>query len=252
MALRPQYFVPFMLPDNRVLGAGAISLTTFNGNETTVTIGSVVYPARKISYYPVTKRNSMHGQLMEFMAVDVSFTEWRRTWQDNPLNLENTIIRPRWYDAQGIEYKWEVEGDIDYWLNGDAKTAMGTFTPPSAPSGSNVSRNWSANSPFTNATTCQFFDIPWEYLSGITNAQNIAEVTIGTPSADPGSGAALKAMLVRPANMAPAGGYYTDVRIMRVSRNVDVPAGTYTWPLSGRDLYGQTFSINVSVVVANP
>lgn len=249
MALRPQYFLPFMHTDGRVLGLLSITPTTYNGNETTVTISSKVYPVRRITYKPVTTRHPY--STMDFMAITVTPTEYRRYWQDRAQPLENVIMRPQWYAGQVTQFRREVPGDLDFWLLGGAKNAVGTFTPPTVPGGSNVSRTWSANSPFSNAPYCQFFDINWQVLSGVTNPERIVNVVIGTPSADPGSGNALKAVLIVPANMPTAqAGMYSGIRIVRVSKDQPIPTGTYTWPITIYDAYGQTSTLNVSVVVA--
>lgn len=248
MALRLQYFLPYMHTDGRVLGILPIAPTTYTGSETSVTVSSIVYPTRRVTYKPITRGNPIAE--MDFLAISITPTEFRRNWQDRPYHLENVITRPRWYAGQGIQFKTAVPGDLDFWLLGGAKTAVGSIVIPPAPSGSAVSRNWSANSPFANTPYCQFFDINWQLLSGITQADRIQQVTIGAPSADPGAGAALKAVLISPANMGSASGVYTDVRVIRLTKGSPVPAGTYTWPLTVRDIDNQTVSINVSVVVA--
>lgn len=250
MTMRAQYFVPFMHTDGRVLGFSAISLTTYNGNETTVTLGGIVYPARKISYMPVSMATRKLYNPMEFLAATITPTEYRRNWNDKPFLLENIVARPRWSAGQVTQFRVETPGDLDFWLLGGAKSAAGSFTPPTVPGGSNVSRTWLANSPFSNTPRCEFFDINWQTLSGVTAPERIQRVALGAPSADPGNGASLKAVLVTPGNMPNAGGFYTDVRIVRVSKGTAIPTGTYTWPLQITDVYDQTSSLNVSVVVA--
>ena len=261
----PQYFIPLMTPDRRILSVVAISLTTFAGTETAVTgTNGIVYPLTRITYTP---NRSYQAQIpanvwnspatyvptqMDFMATQITLTQYRQqNWGDMSRLLNVITYNPPWY--AGVYQQQNVNGvtaaDLSYFLMGGEKTALFSPSNPSAPSGSNVTQNWYANSPFTNASSAQFIDIPWESLSGLTLPQNLASATIGNLSADPSSGTALKAVMVTPVNVVNATAAYSTMRIVKITSGA-VPTGTYTWPVTLTDVYGQTSTFNVSIVVS--
>lgn len=247
--MRQQYFLPVMLPDNRVVGVVPVTSTTYTGGETSITVGPNTYPVRRVTYKPIPRSNPQ--ATMDFMAINLGFTEYRASWGDGRLSrlVDPLITNARWLMGNVVQFKREDQGDLDYWLSGHDKTAMATVVIPPAPTGNAVSATWQANAPFSNAPKCQFIEVPWQTLGSITSPENIVSVAIGTASADPGAGAALKAMVVQPVNMAGATGVYTSIRVLRLDPVGEVPTGTYTWPVSLTDKYNQTTTINVSVVV---
>lgn len=248
--MRQQYFLPVMLPDNRVIGVVPIAPTTYTGDETMAFVAARGYTIRRVTYKPIPRSNALAE--MDFMAIDMDFTEYRSSWGDGRLSrlLDPLVTDARWLMGNVVQFKRELQGDLDYWLSGQDKGAMAAVIIPSAPTGNAVSATWQANAPFSNAPKCQFIEVPWQTLGAITSPENIVSVAIGTASADPGAGHSLKAMVVQPTNIAGATGVYTSIRVLRLDPAGEVPTGTYTWPLTITDKFNQTTTINVSVVVA--
>lgn len=242
----PQYFLPLITADNRILATIAIPLTTFEGTETHIKVGTTVYPLVRKTYTVVPS----WSRTMDYMATTIDrTTELTQNWVDKSRLLTPLLGQPKWY-AGRVQQLNEFSGaDLTYFMTGAVKTAAFTFVPPTVPGGSNVSQTWYANSPFSNTPDCQFVDVNWQALAGVTNPQNLQTVTLGSPSADPGSGTALKAVVVTPVNVVNAGAAFTTIRVVRITRGA-IPSGTYTWPLTLLDIYGQTSTLNISVVVA--
>lgn len=251
MTMRTQWFVPCMSPEGVVYGLVAISPAhQYVGTETSVTIGGVVYPTHKVSYTPRAGAKQNIQQPMEFLAITVDRTEWARNYRNRGADVLNQYVGlKQWFSGPMVQYKQELIGELDFFLRGWDKTAVTAPVIPAAPSGNAVSVSWSANSPFANQPFCPFFDIPFEVLGSVTQQDRILKISVGAPSADPGNGLALKAMIAFPANMGNPGGVYGQVRVVRITREA-VPTGSYVWPVTVTDVDNQSTTINVSVVVS--
>lgn len=78
MTFSTQTFLPLITNDNRVIGVAPIGQTTFDGTETSVTIGSGSYPVRACS--PVAKLGGLvqNRPVVNYMGIVVSPTDERQ------------------------------------------------------------------------------------------------------------------------------------------------------------------------------
>jgi len=236
--MNPQYFLPMVTGDRRVVGLVPISETTYVGDELSQTLGAVTYSLRRITF---TRQPS--GKVMDYMSIYVSPQEERNEFRNLDSYLRTYTSTRYW--GEGHTRKYNLMGDLEYFLEGGLKSMDVVVVPP-APTMNPLVREWAANAPFANAPNCQFFDLTWARLTGLSDVTNIQTVSVGAPSADPGNGASLKAMLVYPSNQVNLADWRSVVRIMRVTKNAVVP-GAYVWPLTVTDKFGQVTTVNVTI-----
>lgn len=263
MTLRQQSFLPLSGPDNRIFGNIAITPATFTGAEPTATValgtGNVTLPLKRVTYDTNVNPDSIstsstrskavvrghQRRTVDYMAIALSQSDVKTFWTDKGRLLASIADTRYWMGAVGKE---EFYGDLMSFLQGGNRV-VAAVTPVN-PTGSNISKNWNVNSPFTNVTNCQFFEINWQQEAAASLAPfTPTACSIGIASADPSSNGALRAFLV---NTVPviAGGIvsYSTIRIVR-SSTATVPSGTYTWPLTLTNATGGTLTVNLSVIV---
>lgn len=154
-----------------------------------------------------------------------------------------------WVNAPGASYKVESLGSMEAFFA--QAPALNVPVAYSAPTGGNIARVWSANAPFSNAPLASFIDINWQQEAQASVSPFVPlTVDIGSPSADPGVGKALRAMLVTsvtPTLLNNVAAYST-IRVVRVTHSA-VPTGVYTWPLTMTNAGGQSITVNLNVTV---
>lgn len=231
-----QYFLPVSTPDRRVIGTLPIALTTFDGTETSITIAGTVYPLKRVTF----DSPRVLGQVIDYMAVDASFSDERVRYKGMPNWLPGVTDYIRVPLAPPLLDRVVGKGDLNLLLEGFPKSVATTApsvnapTPstPNFPSGTIL---WHANVPFANTPGTLFFDISWAAVFGIDPSEvpAIASVSIGAPTADPGNGLALRAVMVYPSNDPSFVGAVTAsrIRVVRLNTNMAVPVGDYTLSL---------------------
>lgn len=264
MTLRQQAFLPLSGPDNRIFGNIAITPATFVGNEPTATValgtGNVTLPLKRVTYDTNINADSIstsstrsriaykghQRRTVDYMAIALSRSDVQTFWSDKGRLLASIADTRYWTAVNG--WKTELYGDLMSFLQG-GNVVTAAVTPVN-PTGSNVSKNWNVNSPFTNVTNCQFFELNWQQEAAASLTPFVPTAcSIGVASADPSAAGALRAFLV---NSTPiiAGGIvsYSTIRIVRFT-TATIPSGTYTWPLTLTNATGGTLTVNLSVIV---
>lgn len=256
-----QTFLPIITPDNRVLGIVPISSTDFVGTEPDFTIVGGTYPGtyplRRVQYQSLSgNRTQDKATNVDYMAISLSLSEERRGspfvnmgYITSQVSAQERDTRA-WRNAPNHSVKTRYTGTlVAFILKGTAISAPAPV--PSGGNGSNASMPWSVNSPFTNVAQSEFIDINWQQVLGVdTSPYSPASVSIGTPSADPGSGNMLRAYVVQQGlqvvnDMAT----YSTIRVIKVFPG-QITAGTYTWPLTVTRTDGSTVTLNFSIVAS--
>lgn len=239
--MNPQFFLPMVTGDRRVVGLVPITETSFVGDETSIEIGPTTYNLRRITF---TRQPS--GKVMDYMSIYVSPSEERNEFRNMDSHLR-TYTSTRYWGSQHTQ-KYNLMGDLEYFLEGGLKSMSVVVVPP-APTMNPLVRDWVANAPFANAPNCQFFDLTWARLTGLSDVSRIRQVSVGAPSQDPGNGSSLKAMLIYPSNQVNLAPYRSVVRVMRINKGAVTP-GTYIWPLTVTDTSEQTTTVNLTINVS--
>lgn len=251
-----QTFLPLLTTDKRVLGLVPITSTNFTGAETTFTISGRVYPLQRVLYTSlIGSKTQNEGTAVDYMAISVSLSQERTEFANHGYISSQVAAQERdarwWRNAPGHSLKTRYTGTlVAFILKG---TAINSPDPvPMGGGGSNASVNFSVNSPFSNVAQAEFIDLNWQQLLGVdvSPASSPASVSIGTASADPGSGNMLRAYVVQQGlQVVNNTASYSTIRIIKVFAG-PVTAGTYTWPLTVTRVDGTTVVLNLSVVVA--
>lgn len=246
----PQYFLPFLSPDNRVLGILPIATTTFDGTETEFVSGTapntVTYPLRRM-----TNTRKLGDVIADYMAIDVSATDARGSLKNAIRGASSMFTTRRWVFANNSHQV--LVGDLEFFLNGYSKELSSVVITPPVSSLTDVERWWTANAPFTNSSVCQFFDVSWGRLTGLQDAdiEKITNISLGAPVSDPSNGLGVRAMLVYPMNQVDSRAYNSTLRFLRVSKLVAVTPGDYEWPVTVTFTDGSTMTVNIKITVPN-
>ena len=140
----PQFFLPVSTPDNRILAALAISLTTFTGNEQSINIAP--WGNLKLKHVSIIRPVSL--QAVDYMAIDCSLSDERNMWKAASNRLLPPIDNFTFWQGSGNFQQMQFrQGDLETLLMGQSNSAGYVAVIPTVPTGSNVSKTWYANSP---------------------------------------------------------------------------------------------------------
>ena len=222
---------------------------TLRASLSTQNIGGTVYRLRTVNYHRLTGETWQRGNQMSFVAIDLSPTEERRLFQNNLRMLNLIAFDNKWIMSPNAAFKVTYMGQLAAFFAQAAQVQA--YNPIlSNPTGSNYSRNWAVNSPFTNVGASQFIDVNWQQEMGINQTTfQPTSASLGAATSDPGAGKCLRAFLVQQPQIIGEVVVNTTVRIVKVIQGA-VAAGTYTWPLTATDSQGNSATFNLSVVVA--
>lgn len=245
--MEAQSFLPVLDDHGCCYEVMPISTHTFSYDSTTaVGPGGVVYPIRPVTYTPITSEDSRADDIRSYMAVVLSGAEARRRY-DPTHAMTSSASFISWRNPPGGSYLINNPGKMAaFFLGATAATPAVVYTPPTA---TDMNRTWAVNAPFANAPSCQFIDINWAVESAATfPGFDALTVSVGTPSADPGAGQALRAFLVSSVTPAVVNdvGTYSTIRVVRVT-TAAVPLGDYVWPITLTNKAGQTVTVDLTV-----
>jgi hypothetical protein len=245
----PQYFLPVSTPDNRVIGTVPISLTTFDGTETSVTVGDVVYPLKRTRF----ETPRVLGKIIDYMAIAATVTEERAGRFKNFANYVAQQYDQIWIPLNStVNDRMQTKGDLTKLLEGIRKSSATSTPGVSVPTPGDLAVSWYGNAPFANTPQQTFLDLTWAALLGVSSVDvpAIASVTLGDLSSHPGSTIDLRAALVYPSGnpTIPGAPVATRVRIMRL-RPSGVTPGDYVWPLTLTSPTGDTVTITITLTV---
>lgn len=254
MALKQQSYLPVMY-EGMVRAAFVIAPTLFTGAETDFTIGNAVYPMQRITYKYVKNDawNDLTDEPVDFMGIVLDASDDRMTYADNVMWLGDLVEGiHQWKCLQGINRYDVTYGNLMLMLN--AKGAWSANTPsPGVPaiSVTNASMNWNVNADMSMAPKFSFLDFNWvDALKATSGNLSPAKITIGTPSADPGSGLHIKLMVTQSApEVINNGLLFSTLRFVKITAG-QATAGTYVWPITITNTDGSTDTATMTLVVA--
>lgn len=246
--LLSQSFLPVMTNDRRTLAIIPISTQTFAGTETTITVSGVAYNLALETIQQSLGETWNKNKTLYFMAAYMTPTQERQWYQNNLRTLNYIGIDQRWSNPQNFAQNVRYSGQLTAFYLQAAPVAV-TSQTLTTPTGNAYSRNWTANSPFTNVGAGHFMDINWQQQMQVDTIPFVpVSASLGAPSADPGAGLTLRAFLVQSPQVINNVITNSTVRIVKVTQG-PVTSGTYTWPIAATDSQGNSASFNLSIVV---
>jgi hypothetical protein len=165
-----QTVLPVILADNRIIGGITIASTSFDGTETSKTVGGVPVPLRKVYFgqtrlakYGAPEDVAMQGWVM---AASYPNTYSQDSYPSKPWDLGSSFVsmadlgyERSWTQVAGISQQREYNSNFMQFLLGQKLSLVASSVSPGSFTANNTAAmSWKANAPFSNAPVCAFFD----------------------------------------------------------------------------------------------
>lgn len=244
MPFGSQSFLPYITPDNRILGILPIVTTVFTGNETTFAGNSLI----AVSYQQVSMPTWQENKVIQYMAIPVS-PSLERQFQ-KPGQINQYAAYTFWQNSPGFSFLDYRGNSLLTMLQGTQITA--TYVPPVAvaPTVTAGVTSYALSADFRLTPTCTFFDINWvAMVSAVSGNSDYASITVGKPTTDPSLGNLRAYVIATSPVLATLNSIAMNtVRFVKVVEG-PIPAGAYVYPVTITNTSGLTTSTTITVNV---
>lgn len=256
-----QTVLPVILADNRIIGGITIASTSFDGTETSKTVGGVSVPLRKVYFgqtrlakYGAPEDVAMQGWVM---AASYTNSYSQESFPNRPWDLGSSFVSivdlgtvREWYQVAGISQQREVNSSfMQFMLGQKAALSVGSVSVDSFTTNSTAAMSWKANATFSNAPICSFFDFDAGSVFAVSLATNKEPLKVVVTSNPANSH--MKAYVV-PNTLQAYGrnaGKLLTVRILKVE-DVTITPGDYDFTFDLYDIESNVTSVTLTLTVS--